>query len=117
MFLPTLLVYRRFFRRGIAASAAQRAFMVIGSGELARRFYEAYRQSPNQQRLEFVDNDDTRVGSTIAGEGSPVIQGDIAAKLAQLDRTYSGVILEEGVDPVGPQSIQRLVRTQFLSDR
>src|SRR5947199_66114 len=92
MFLPISLVYRRFFRRGIAASAAQRAFLVIGSGELARRFYEAYRQSPNQQRLEFVDNDDTRVGSTIAGEGSPIIQGDIAAKLAQLDRTYSGVI-------------------------
>jgi len=90
---------------------------VIGSGELARRFYEAYRQSPNQQRLEFVDNDDTRVGSTIAGEGSPIIQGDIAAKLAQLDRTYSGVILAEGVDRLGPQLIERLVRTQFQRTR
>src|SRR5437667_5305109 len=117
MFLPISLVYRRFFRRGIAASAAQRVFLVIGSGELARRFYEAYRQSPNQQRLEFVDNDDTRVGSTIAGEGSPAIQSDIAAKLAQLDRTYSGVILAEGVDRLGPQLIERLVRTQFQRTR
>src|SRR5437763_2699690 len=117
VFLPISLVYRRLFRRGIAASAAQRAFLVIGSGELARRFYEAYRQSPNQQRLECVDNDDTRVGSTIAGEGSPIIQGDIAAKLAQLDRTYSGVILAEGVDRLGPQLIERLVRTQFQRTR
>ena len=117
MFLPISLVYRRFFRRGIAASAAQRAFLVIGSGELARRFYQAYRKSPNQQRLEFVDNDDTRVGSTIGGEGSPIIQGDIAAKLAQLDRTYSGVILAEGVDRLGPQLIERLVRTQFQRTR
>src|SRR5438477_105351 len=117
MFLPISLVYRRFFRRGIAASAAQRAFLVIGSGELARRFYEAYRQSPNQQRLEFVDNDDTRVGSTIAGEGLPVIQGDIAAKLAQLDRTYSGVILADGVDRRCPQLLERLVRPQFQRAR
>src|SRR6266446_2565479 len=42
LFLPISLIYRRFTRRGIAASAAQRAFLVIGSGELARRFYEAY---------------------------------------------------------------------------
>src|SRR6266568_8213227 len=116
-FLPISLIYRRFFRRLFAASAAQRAFLVIGSGELATRFYEAYKQSPNQQQLEFVDNDVARVGSAIAGAGSPIVQGGIAARLAQLDGRYSGVILAESIDGLGPELLERLVRTQFQRTR
>src|SRR5437016_4386676 len=116
-FLPISLIYRRFFRRFFAASAAQRAFLVIGSGQLAIHFYEAYTQSPNQQQLEFVDNDAARVGSTIAGQGSPIVQGGIAARLAQLDGRYSGVILAESIDRLGPELLERLVRTQFQRTR
>src|SRR5438034_4734357 len=116
-FLPISLTYRRFFRQLIATSAAQRAFLVIGSGERATRFYETYKQSPNQQQLEFVDNDVGRVGATIAGEGSPIIQGGIAARLAQLDGRYSGVILAESIDRLGPELLEILVRTQFQRTR
>jgi exopolysaccharide biosynthesis polyprenyl glycosylphosphotransferase len=116
-FLPLSLAYRRFFRRHVAASAAHRAFLVIGSGDLARRFYHAYMQSPRQQQLEFVDNDMSRVGSPIAGEGSPIIRGGIAARLAQLDGRYSGVILAERVDRLSPKLLERLVRTQFQRTR
>ncbi len=117
LFGPISLLYRRFLRRAIVATAAQRAFLIIGSGDLAREFYNAYKRSPNQQRLEFVDNDIARVGSTIAGEGSPMIQGGIAAKLANLDPRYSGVILTESVDRLGQDLIERLVRTQFQRTR
>jgi len=116
-FLPLSLLYRRLFRTHLAASAAQRAFLVVGGGDLAARFYEAYRQSPNRERLEFVDNDPARVGSTIAGPGSPIVEGGLAAKLAQLDRRYSGVILAESVDRLSPELIERLVRTQFQRTR
>src|SRR5438046_2633382 len=115
-FLPISLTYRRFFRQLIAASA-RRAFLVIGSGESATRFYETYKQSPNQQQLEFVDNDLTRIGSAIAGEGSPIIQGGIAARLAQLDGRYNGVILAESIDRLGPELLEILVRTQFQRTR
>src|SRR2546422_7802793 len=116
-FLPISLAYRRFFRQLIAASASQQAFLVIGSGELATHFYEAYKQSPNQQQLEFVDNDVTRIGSAIADEGSPIVQGGIAARLAQLDGRYSGVILAESIDRLGPELLELLVRTQFQRTR
>ncbi len=116
-FPPLSLLYRRFVRHAIAASTSQRTFLVIGSGDLAARFYEAYKQSPNQQQLEFVDNDPTRVGSAIAGEGSPSVQGGIAAKLAQLDRRYSGVILAESVEHLSPELLEQLVRTQFQRTR
>src|SRR2546423_5021670 len=98
LFAPISLLYRRFVRRAVAASAAQHAFLVIGSGDLAAQFYEAYRQSPNQQQLEFVDDDPARVGSTIAGGGSPTIQSGIAEKLLDPKRRYSGIILAESVD-------------------
>src|SRR5437870_6540043 len=116
-FLPISLAYRRFFRQLIAASAAQRTFLVIGSGELATRFYEVYKKSPNQQQLEFVDNDVVRVGATIAGDGSPIVQGGIAARLAQLDGRCSGVILAESIDRLGPELLARLVRIQFQCTR
>src|SRR5205823_1350407 len=47
----------------------------------------------------------------------PTIQGDIAAKLANLDPCYSGVILAESVDRLGQDLIERLVRTQFQRTR
>jgi len=117
LFVPISLIYRRSLRRTVAASATQQVFLVVGSGELATRFYEAYRLSPNPQQLEFVDNDTARVGSTIAGKGSPIIQGGIAAKLARLDGRYSGVILAESVDQLGRDLVERLVRTQFQRTR
>jgi len=117
VFLPVSLFYRRLFRTHMAASAAQRAFLVVGGGDLARRFYEAYRQSPNRERLEFVDNDPARVGSTIAELGSPIVEGGLLAKLGHLDRRYSGVILAESIDRLSPELIERLVRTQFQRTR
>ncbi len=116
-FLPVSLLYRRLFREGMATSAAQRAFLVVGSGQLAADFYEAYLNSPNRQRLEFVDIAQERVGQPIAGKGSPVIEGDIRTKLERLTNRYSGVILAESVDRLGADLLARLVRTQFQQTR
>src|SRR5205085_4230319 len=98
-------------------STASRAFLVIGSGELAARFYEAYRHSPNRQRLEFVDIEKERIGEHIAGSGSPIIEGDLETKLSNLSDRYSGVVLAERVDRLQPQLLERLVRTQFQKTR
>jgi exopolysaccharide biosynthesis polyprenyl glycosylphosphotransferase len=101
----------------MAASTAQRAFLIVGSGPLAVEFYHAYRNSPNRQRLEFVDIAQERVGQPIAGKGSPIIEGDIKTKLARLTNRYSGVILAESVDRLGADLLARLVRTQFQRTR
>jgi exopolysaccharide biosynthesis polyprenyl glycosylphosphotransferase len=117
VFLPWSMLYRRLLQGLIAESTASRAFLVIGSGELAARFYEAYRQSPNRQRLEFVDLDRSRVGQHIAGSASPVIEGDLESKLANLNRRYSGVVLAERLDHLDSDLLERLVRTQFQRTR
>src|SRR2546423_8906391 len=100
VFLPWSLLYRRAFYRFMAESTAGRAYLVIGSGEIAARFYEAYRQSPSRQRLEFVDLEGERLGEHIAGPGSPLIEGSLALKLANLTNRYSGVIVAERVDRI-----------------
>jgi exopolysaccharide biosynthesis polyprenyl glycosylphosphotransferase len=113
LFIPCSLGYRRLVRRLVASSTANRAFLVVGSGELAAGFYRAYRGSTNRQRLEFVDVERQRVGQHVAGPGSPIIEGDIVTKLANIDERCSGVILAERVDRLRPDLLELLVRTQF----
>ncbi len=117
LFSPLSLIYRRIIWRYLAVSTANRAFLVIGAGELAASFYRAYKTSPNRQRLEFVALERDRVGEPIFGPGSPIIEGDLATKLERLDSQYSGVILAEAVDRLSPKLLDRLVRTQFHSTR
>src|SRR5216117_1923017 len=95
IFLPLSLAYRRWIRQYVVASSAGRSFLVIGSGTTAARFYEAYKKSSTGQQLEFVDVNEQRVGQPIAGEGSPIVQGNLAAKLINPGKRYSGIILAE----------------------
>ena len=117
LFLPVSLLYRRSIRNYIVASSASRAFLVIGSGTAAACFYEAYKNSPNGQQLNFVALSDERVGQPIAGEGSPIIQGNLAGELSHLSDRYSGIILAEKANSLSIQLLERLVRAQFHQTR
>ncbi|MFN2623431.1 MAG: sugar transferase [Chthoniobacterales bacterium] len=117
VFLPWSVLYRRLIQRFVIGSTANRAFLVIGVGPMAERFYQAYRLSSNRQRLEFVDIAEERVGEHIAGSSSPIIEGNLAAKLGSLNERYSGVVLAERVDRIPATLIDHLVRTQFQRTR
>src|SRR5256884_45798 len=117
IFLPVSLAYRRWIRQYVVASSASRSFLVIGGGATAARFYEAYRNSPNGQQLEFVDVNDQRVGQPIAGEGSPIVQGNLASKLNNLGKRYSGIILAEKASSLSTQLLERLVHAQIQETR
>ena len=116
-FMVVSITYRRLIRRGISASNARQAFLVVGSGDLAAQFYRSYKQSGSRQRLEFVDVDKERIGEHIAGPGSPLIEGDLATKLERLHHGYRGVIVAERIDRLHPHLLDRLVRTQFQKVR
>lgn len=117
LFTPVSLGYRRLIAGRIAETTAGRTYLVIGSGPAAVNFYLAYRKSTNRQRLEFVDLASERIGHPIAGQGSPMVEGDLATKLERLGKNYSGVILAERVDRMRPELLEQLVRTQFHSAR
>ena len=103
-FLPVSLVYRRWIRRFVAEVSAGKLFLVIGSSEVAARFKQAYEESDNPQQLEFV-------------AGADLGARDFAAKIDNLDRRYSGIILAEPPNRLEPALLDRLVRTQFQRTR
>src|ERR1700757_3975482 len=117
IFLPMSLAYRRWIRQYVVASSVGRSFLVIGGGAPAARFYEAYKKSSNGQQLEFVDVSEEHVGQPIAGEGSPIVQGNLAAKLDNLSNRYSGIILAERASSLNTQLLERLVHAQFQETR
>src|SRR6266581_5788833 len=117
IFLPVSLAYRRWIRQYVVTSSVNRSFLVIGGGATAARFYEAYRNSPNGQPLEFVDVNEEWVGQPIAGQGSPIVQGDLAAKLNNLSNRYSGIILAAKASSLSTQLLERLVHAQFQETR
>ncbi len=117
IFLPLSLVYRRLIRQYVVSSSAGRSFLVIGGGATAARFYEAYSKSSNGQQLEFVDVNDERVGQPIAGQGSPIVEGNLAAKLNNLDERYSGIILAAKASSLSTELLERLVHAQFQETR
>ncbi len=116
-FTPVSILYRRGLRNRVTAAAANRAYLVIGAGELAAKFYEAYRASGDAQRLEFVALDATRIGQRIAGPESPIAEGNLAAKLNNASAHYSGIILAARIEKILPDLLERLVRTQFQRTR
>jgi exopolysaccharide biosynthesis polyprenyl glycosylphosphotransferase len=117
IFLPLSLAYRRWIRQYVVASSAGRSFLVIGGGAAAARFYEAYQKSPNGEQLEFVDVNEELVGRPVAGNGSPIVQGDLAAKLNNLGKRYSGIILAERPNSLNTHLLERLVHAQFKETR
>ncbi len=117
MFLPLSLAYRRWIRQYVVANSANRSFLVIGGGPAAANFYQAYKKSAYGQQLEFVDINEERVGQPIAGEGSPMVQGNLASKLDNLSNRYSGIILAEGASRLDRRLLERLVHAQFQETR
>ena len=117
IFLPVSLHYRRLLRSRLAATITDRAYLVIGSGDLAQRFYEVYKESPSREQLRFVTLNPEEVGRPLAGPRSPILQGDLVSQLAGFDRSYSGIILAEKPEALDPELLDRLVRTQFQRAR
>ena len=110
IFIPSSLFYRRALRTQVTAAMANRSFLVLGCGKMAADFYRTYRASPNTQRLEFVDPEEKHVGERLAAPDSPLIEGNLAAKL---NKPYSGIILADRIELIRPDLLDRLIRTQF----
>ena len=114
LFVPVSLSYRRRVHRFVVTASANKAFLVIGSGEVATRFKRAYEESDNRQQLEFVDIEREQ---RLTGENLSADRSGFVAKIDNLDERYSGIILAEAATRFTPELLERLVRTQFQRTR
>jgi exopolysaccharide biosynthesis polyprenyl glycosylphosphotransferase len=103
-FAPLSLIYRRWIRGFVAEASAGKLFLVIGSKEITAQFKETYDESNSPQQLEFIASEN------LGGH-------DVAAKIDNLDRRYSGIILAEPANRLDAAVLDRLVRTQFQRTR
>lgn len=113
LFTPLSLAYRRPIYRAVSVNRSRQVFLVLGAGEIARRFYNAYQASDSHEHLRFVDVTGTGSGQPLAGEGSPVVEDRAAAPLDHLDANVSGVVLAEDVRQFHPAVVEQLVRMHF----
>ncbi len=113
IFIPFSLAHRWLITPWIASRSSRKTFLVLGTGPTARTFYDAYQTKPNRQRLVFLDPNGDRVGQHLAGEESPVIEGDAVERLHALGSEHDGVIVAEGVDDLSAEVRDTLVRIHF----
>ena len=113
IFAPISLLYRRGISSVIAIDTARRIFLVIGAGDIAKRFYAIYQRSLNRERLRFVDLVGDSADQRISGDGSPAIERNILARVEQLGSEVSGIILAEDIRRFDSDLIERLVRLHF----
>ena len=115
-FAPVSLFYRRRIGSYLLARTAESYFLVIGTGELARRFYHTYLSSTNRQRLRFVANDpDAAASGSIDARDpkAPAIEGSSLGELAALALESQGVILAEDPRRLTTPILDWLTRLHF----
>lgn len=117
IFAPLSLLYRRCIYTFVASTTSNNAFLVIGTGEMAARFYEAYKNSSNSQQLRFIDVRNERTGLPISGDSSPLIEANYEETLHNHNVTYSGIVVAEEMKCLPAELLEHLVRAQFHQTR
>ena len=114
LFTPLSLCYRRPVYWATAINRRKQVFLVLGAGEIARRFYRAYQKSENLETLRFFEVADGPTGQPLMGKEGPVVEDNAGVQLDRLGAEVSGVILAEELGRFHPGVIEHLVRMHFL---
>lgn len=112
-FLVISLSIRRTVNSRLAENRRKRFFLVLGTDETAQELYRTYAESPKDQQIRFADLSGKRTGAQIAGDGSPVIEGDVLTKLRSMKNDCDGIILTEDRSSLSDEIFRQLVELHF----
>jgi exopolysaccharide biosynthesis polyprenyl glycosylphosphotransferase len=114
VFTPLSLLYRRAIWGRVLAHKSRQEFLVLGAGKMAQRFFRTYLDSPNRQRLRFVNlNPDYVNAPAFLAEDLPMVDKDVFAALQALGPNDEGVIIAEKTDRLSARLLERLVEVHF----
>ena len=113
-FTPISLVYRRWMTRWLSKNIHQRKFLILGSGPLAQSVYLDSKYSTRiRQRFEAIDILSERVGQSLNGVGSPVVEGNPLKKLESLNGNYDGIIFAMDRRGMDKELTEKLIESHF----
>ncbi|HTY09648.1 MAG TPA: sugar transferase [Bacteroidota bacterium] len=112
-FLVISLSVRRGINSRLAELRRKRFYLVLGTDETAQELYRMYAETPKDQELRFADLSGKKVGLAIAGDGSPVIEGDVLNKLRTMTDDCDGIILTEDRSSLNNAIFRELVSLHF----
>ena len=116
-FAPLSLTYRRYVGNYLLTQTARSFFLVIGTGEMARRFYHSYLTSTNRQQLRFVATDPKITPESRSLDpatlDTPLLAADALDELAVLALQSQGVIVAEDPRKLTTPILDWLTRLHF----
>jgi exopolysaccharide biosynthesis polyprenyl glycosylphosphotransferase len=115
LFLIISLSVRRGINSRLAEVRRKRFYLVLGTDETAQELYRMYAETPKDQGVRFADLSGKKVGLSICGNGSPVIEGDVLNKLRSITDNCDGIILTEDRSSLSNEVFRQLVTLHFHS--
>ena len=111
-FAPVALVYRRALGFRVYAGMARKHFLVLGSGSVAKSFFESYLRSSNRQSLRFLDLEPS--ATCLPGdEARRQDEAEIFAELDALGTNTEGIVMTVPMSQLSEAMRDRLVRIHF----
>lgn len=107
------LFYRRLFFQKAANLFGHRYFLILGSGDLARKFYQDCKKSKIKHGFRVVDINSANVGKPMNGENSPIIQSDLIKELKLFGHRIDGIIIAEDRRGVKEDVLEKLIFSHF----
>ena len=113
VFLIISLSVRRTINSRLAEVRRKRFYLVLGTDETAQELYRMYAETPKDQEVRFADLSGKKVGLSICGNGSPIIEGDVLNKLRSMTGNCDGIILTEDRSSLSNEVFRQLVALHF----
>ena len=111
-FAVVSLAYRRAIGFRVQAGMARKHFLVLGSGSVAKSFFESYLRSANRQSLRFLDLEPAATFLPGGGGGRPD-EKEIFAELDALDTNTEGIVMTVPMGQLSEAMRDRLIRVHF----
>ena len=112
-FLIISIWIRRMIHSRLAEVRRKKFYFILGTDEAAQELYRAYAETPKDQTVRFADVSGKKIGTSIYGNGSPIIEGDVLNKLRSMNDTCDGIILTEDKALLSNEVFRQLVALHF----
>jgi exopolysaccharide biosynthesis polyprenyl glycosylphosphotransferase len=112
-FIGVSLFYRRWIYSFLHKQQKQRYLIILGTGRLAKDVYLECLHSGINQKIRVLDVTHSKVGQTLCGVNSPVIEGVPGKQFESLHDTHDAIIFAEDRRKMKKEFVEKLIKCHF----